>query len=329
MKILAVDDDPIILELLSQYIEVIGTHELITTGNGQDALALVQSGSHPDIECFLCDLQMPQMDGIELTRHLREIPEHVDTPVLMLTAMSDKRYIDAAFAVGAIDYVTKPFEMTEFSTRLRLVENLLEIRKTHLANTSSAHVVDAQRKPKAATTSLELYDPISIYDVDNVIEYTAMENYVRQLTHDSMFGCTTFAFTLRRVEEHHAHMSTPEFLFLISDVAEVISDAMGDQQFLMTYAGGGTFMCVTESGWHPNMTALMDEVNLSLSRTELFDNSGQPLFVRVSAGEAIRMIWKTDDSALEAVSTAYLSAEDASAAHERAMNDLWPVAQHA
>lgn len=124
-------------------------------------------------------------------------------------------------------------------------------------------------------------------------------------------------------------MSAAEFSFLISDAAEVISDALAGHQFLMAYAGSGTFICVTESGWRPDMKALMDDVNLSLSRTELFDNSGQPLFVRVSAGEAIRMIWKSEDSVLEAVSAAYISAEEASAAHSRAMNDLWPVNQHA
>ncbi|MEP2922428.1 response regulator [Sulfitobacter sp.] len=329
MKILAVDDDPIILELLSQFVEIVGTHKLTTTSSAHEALALVQSGSQPDFDCFLFDIQMPRMDGIELTRHIRAMPNYVDTPVLMLTAMSDKRYVDAAFAAGATDYVTKPFEVTELSTRLRLVENLVQMRQTHTKKIFATQSLNNQAQPTAPATSIELHDPISIYDVENVIEYPAMENYVRQLSRGSMFGCATFAFTIRQIEEHHAHMSAAEFSFLISDAAEVISDALAGHQFLMAYAGSGTFICVTESGWRPDMKALMDDVNLSLSRTELFDNSGQPLFVRVSAGEAIRMIWKSEDSVLEAVSAAYISAEEASAAHSRAMNDLWPVNQHA
>lgn len=329
MKILAVDDDPIILELLSQYVEIVGTHELVTASSGNEALTLVQSGTHTDFDCFLFDIQMPLMDGIQLTCHLREMPEHVDTPVLMLTAMSDKRYIDAAFAAGATDYVTKPFEVTELSARLRLVENLVKIRQTHTKKIFAAQALNPQSAPIEPGEFLELHDPVSIYDVDNVIEYTAMENYVRQLARGSMFGCATFAFTVRRIEEHHAHMSAAEFSFLIADVAEVISDVLAGHQFLMSYAGSGTFICVTESGWRPDMNALMDAVNLTLSRTELFDNSGQQLFVRVSAGDAVRMIWKSEGSVLEAISAAYLTAEEASAAHARAMNDLWPVALHA
>jgi hypothetical protein len=178
-------------------------------------------------------------------------------------------------------------------------------------------------------SAIELHDPISIYDVDNVVEYSALENYVRQLARGSLFGSATFAFTIRKIEEHHGIMSAAEFSFLISDVAELISDTLAGHQFLMSYAGSGTFVCVTESGWRPDMRSLMDAVNLLLSRTELYDNSGQQLFVRVSAGEAMRLIWKCENSVMEAISAAYMSAEDASAAHERAMNDLWLAPQWA
>ncbi|MCX7566487.1 response regulator [Sulfitobacter sp. F26169L] len=329
MKILAVDDDPIILELLSQFVDVVGGHQLVTAPSGNHALDLVYAQEGAAFDCFLFDIQMPEMDGIELTQKIRSMKNFVDTPILMLTAMSDKRYIDAAFSAGATDYVTKPFEVAELKARLQLVNDLVTTRRI---KTDKIFAVQSPITPAVQTNSgsvIELHDPISIYDVENVIEYPALENYVRQLARGSLFGSATFAFTIRKIEEHHHLMSSAEFSFLISDVAEVISDTLAGLQFLMSYAGSGTFVCVTESGWRPNMAVLMDAVNLSLSRTELYDNSGQQLFVRVSAGEAMRMIWKCENTVMEAISAAYMSAEEASAAHERSMNDLWLAPQRA
>ncbi len=329
MKILAVDDDPIILELLEQFVDAIGEHELTTALSGPLALDLVRGAGAGAFDCFLFDIQMPEMDGIRLTQEIRDMTHHADTPILMLTAMSDKRYVDAAFAAGATDYVTKPFEVSELRARLGLVEGLVQARRSRTRKIFATNGLNTPAQPAAPADALELHEPISIYDVENVIEYVAMENYIAQLSRGALFGSTTFAFNIRQIDAHHRAMSTFEFYSLVSDVAEVISDTLTGNQFLMSYAGGGTFVCVTESGWRPNMGTLTDAVNLSLSRTELFDNTGQQLYVRVSAGEAIRLIWKPENSVMEAVSAAHASAEAASAAHERAQNDFWLVEQRA
>lgn len=329
MKILAVDDDPIILELLSQFVEVVGGHQLVTAPSGKHALDLVHTSKEAAFDCFLFDIQMPKMDGIELTKKIRKLATFVDTPILMLTAMSDKRYIDAAFSAGATDYVTKPFEVSELKARLQLVDELVTTRRIKTNKIFAVQSPFAPPAPVEGRATIELHDPISIYDVENVIDYPAMENYVRQLARGSMFGSAAFAFTIRKVKEHHQLMSSAEFSFLISDVAEVISDTLAGHQFLMSYVGSGTFICVTESGWCPDMKGLMDAVNLSLSRTAIYDNSGQQLFVRVSAGETVRLIWKSENSVMEAISTAYLSSEAASVAHESSMNDFWLAPQKA
>ena len=329
MRILAVDDDPIILELLSQFVEIVGDHELTTALSGPEALELVGASGSAPFDCFLFDIQMPEMDGIVLTQAIRNSASYADTPILMLTAMSDKRYVDAAFSAGATDYVTKPFEVSELKARLSLVEGLVTARQSRTKKIFATQALSAASQPNVPAESLELYEPISIYDVDNVIEYMAMENYIAQLSRSALFGSTTFAFAIRKVEEHHKVMSAFEFFSLVSDVAEIISDTLAGHQFLMSYAGSGTFVCVTESGWRPDTTALMDAINLSLSRTELYDNSGQQLYVRVSAGEAVRLIWKSENSVMEAVAAAHISAETASASHERALNDFWLTEQRA
>jgi CheY-like chemotaxis protein len=327
MKILAVDDDPIILELLCQFIATLSGHSVITAESGREALDLLKQPDTAEVDCFLLDIQMPGMDGVALARKIRETVRYADTPILMLTAMSDKRYIDAAFAAGATDYVTKPFEPTELKARISLVEGLVTARQSRTRKIFAAKSLQQQVTP--IDRAVELHEPISIFDVDNVIDFTAMENYVRQLDRGSLFGSTSFAFSIREIEEMHGRLTAFEFYSLVSDVAEVISDTLADHQFLMAYSGNGTFVCVTESGWRPDMTRLMDGINLALAQTELYDNRGQRLHPRVCAGEAVRLIWKSGQSIMDAVAQAHASAEQACIDFKTAQNDFWYLGRSA
>ena len=320
IKLLHVEDDADIREIALMALELSGDFEVVQCETGEAALNQVQNYT-PDV--ILLDIQMPGMDGIELARRIRETARHADTPILMLTAMSDKRYIDAAFAAGATDYVTKPFEIAELKERISVVEGMAEARQQRTKK------IFAAKSAADQASQVALFEPISIYDVDNVIEYSSMENYVAQLSRSALFGSTTFAFSIREIEGFHEAMSSFEFYSLISDVAEVSSDTLQGHQFLMSYAGSGTFVCITESGWRPNMNGLMDAVNLELSQTELFDNYGQRIHPRVSAGQAVRLIWKSGNSVMDALAQAHSSAEAASQAHTRAMANYWQVDQTA
>lgn len=326
MKILAVDDDPIILELLSHFMSAVGQHELTTAESALEAIDLLAQPDPPVFDCFLLDIQMPGMDGIELARHIRRKAATTAAPIVMLTAMSEKRYIDNAFAAGATDYVTKPFDLTELKARINMVEQLVLSRRLSPEKIFATATL-AQENP--AADFVDLHDPIELNDVDNVIACTAMENYVAQLSRSSLFGSTVFGFTLRKADIHCSNLSGAEFRFLIEDVAEVISDSLSGHQFLMTYAGNGTYLCITESGWRPDMTALTNTVNLHLNHAHLTSNSGEELHPRVSAGAAIRLVWKSGDQILNALSTAQSSAEAAAAEHERLKTDFFNMGKSA
>lgn len=320
MKILAVDDDPIILELLSQFLSTFGAHDLSTAGSAAEALDLIIEPDAPLFDCFLLDIQMPMMDGMELARRLRQTDSYTIAPIVMLTAMSEKKYIDGAFAAGATDYVTKPFDLTELKVRVNMVEQLVLSRKSKVVKSFSAKSLleGAQQ-----ADLIDLYEPINLHDIDNVIACAAMENYVSQLSRSSLFGSTVFAFTLRKPAYYCDNLSGAEFKFLIEDVAEVISDTMSGHQFLMTYAGSGTYLCITESGWRPDMPRLTDSMNLQLSRAQIISNDGAELYPRVSAGVAIRLVWKSGDQILNALSKAQASAESAADEYERLKTDFF------
>ncbi len=323
MKILAVDDDPIILELLAHFVESMTDHKLTTASCADDALAIIQDNARAPFDCFMLDIQMPGTDGIVLAGNIRDMASYYDTPILMLTAMSEKQYIDAAFTAGATDYVTKPFEVSELTARLSLIERVVAV---HQVNTSKVFATKAiNAKAGKTTPPIHLHEPVSIYDIDNLIEFLALENYINQLSRSDLFGSTAFAFTIREIETFHSAMSPFEFYSVLADVGEAISDTLAGCQFLMSYAGNGTFVCITESGLRVDTKTLANSINLTLSQTELFDNRGQRIDPRVCGGNAERLIWKTNSSVMDAISAAHASAEAATIAHARAQSDFWQM----
>lgn len=323
MRILAIDDDQIILQLLEEFMSAIGGHELETAGSGVEACDILSAHSTALYDCFLVDIQMPGMDGIELVKNIRVMECYRKTPVLMLTAMSEKRYIDGAFAAGATDYVTKPFEVTELKTRLGLAEKLAGKRKASVKNIFAANKLQETQSQQGESQAFQVYEPINIVEVNNVIEVVALENYVSQLSRSSLFGSTCFAFSIRKVQEYYDEMSSFEFSGLITDVAEAVSDALAGYQFLMSYAGNGVYICVSESGWLPDMKKLQERVNLQLAITPFYNNHGEQLRPRVAGGEATRMIWKSGESLLETLASAHASAERAAIEREQELRDLF------
>ena len=102
MRILAIDDDPVFLELLAGMLRMIGYAQVTTMSSGQEALhELDFSGLLYD--CILSDMQMPDLDGAALTAAIRQRTAYRQTPILMITAMSGKNTVDEAFAAGATD----------------------------------------------------------------------------------------------------------------------------------------------------------------------------------------------------------------------------------
>lgn len=326
MKILAADDDPIILEILSQFLSIIGPHEMTATGSADEAMALLGCDDAPAFDCFLLDIQMPGTDGMTLARRIRRTKGHESTPIIMLTAMSEKRYIDAAFAAGATDYVTKPFDLTDLKTRINMVDRLVQNGKV---TSGKAFDTGILLKLDDAADLIDLTEPFDLHDVENVIALTSMKNYVAQLSRSALFGSTVFAFTLRKAARYCAQLSATDFRFLIEDVAKVISATLDNDHFLMAYAGSGTFICITERGGQPDMAVLTDLVNIHLNQAEIMSNDGDELHPRVSAGIAIRLVWKSGDQISGSLDTVQATAEKAATEHERLRSDFFQMGKTA
>ena len=111
-KILVVDDNPDILNMLKAYLTGEG-YQVVTATNGQKAL-YVARGEKPD--CIVLDMMMPEMGGDEF---IRIYTAESDTPILVLTAKVDETDKVLGLELGADDYVTKPFSPRELSARIK------------------------------------------------------------------------------------------------------------------------------------------------------------------------------------------------------------------
>ena len=101
------DDDQIMRMLLKKFIENSG-YEAVEAVDGADALTKIAEGPAPDL--LISDINMPNLNGYDLVKGVRETLGLLDLPVIMLTTEGSDKSQELAFALGADDYVIKPFK---------------------------------------------------------------------------------------------------------------------------------------------------------------------------------------------------------------------------
>ena len=121
-KILIVEKDGKILELLSTRMEMDG-YEVIQARNGLEALNKTKD-SHPDL--IILELFLQDMEGYDLCRKLVSDNNSSNIPIIILTTMADTESKLLSLGIGAIDYLVKPYSLTELSAKVRSVLRLRE-----------------------------------------------------------------------------------------------------------------------------------------------------------------------------------------------------------
>jgi len=116
-KILIVDDEPDILELIEYNLKKEG-YQVYTARNGQEAVSEAKKAL-PDL--IVLDIMMPKMDGIEACRIMRTMPEFKNTFMVFLTARSEEYSEIAGFNVGADDYIAKPIKPRALVSRINAI----------------------------------------------------------------------------------------------------------------------------------------------------------------------------------------------------------------
>jgi CheY-like chemotaxis protein/MinD-like ATPase involved in chromosome partitioning or flagellar assembly len=125
-KILIIDDDLDTLRLVGLMLQRQG-YQISAATNGQQGL---EKAFEEDPDLILLDVMMPDMDGYEVTRRLRQNPSTLETPILMFTAKTQLDDKVIGFEVGANDYLTKPTHPSELQARVKTLLARMNTRKT-------------------------------------------------------------------------------------------------------------------------------------------------------------------------------------------------------
>ena len=126
MKILVVEDNKKLLQTIEK--ELLKHFEVECCEDGEEALYLIKQGIY---DLVVLDLMLPNLGGIDILKNVRN--NHIDTPVLILTAKESLDEKVEAFSIGANDYLTKPFYMEELVARIYAI--LRTTGKLHTKNT--------------------------------------------------------------------------------------------------------------------------------------------------------------------------------------------------
>lgn len=182
-KILVIEDEPQILEFLSIALSING-YEVITACDGVEGLKLALSLS-PDL--IISDIMMPLMDGYKLLEEIRNHPETATTPMLLLSARSDKNDIRHGMNLGADDYLTKPFDIDDLLSAIKS-----QLEKKHSIKQQLSNKLEDLRSSIRSNLPHEIRTPINIIlGYSNILirakDYSNTED-VREMIESIQYG---------------------------------------------------------------------------------------------------------------------------------------------
>ena len=126
MKILIDEDDPVSRRLLEATLEKFG-YEVVVAADGAEAWTALQRNDAPRLA--ILDWMMPELDGVEICRRVREIPTSTPPYLILLTAKTERGDVVTGLDAGANDYLKKPFDRGELRARLQVAAHVLELQK--------------------------------------------------------------------------------------------------------------------------------------------------------------------------------------------------------
>ncbi len=130
-SLLIVEDNTELLDLMSKLFEP--QYNVFTARNGRQALNVI---SRRDLDLVITDVMMPVMDGIELTREIKNSPDYGQLPVVMLTAKTSEEDQTVGYTTGADAYITKPFKLNSLKLRIdNIIQNRERIRRKFMRQT--------------------------------------------------------------------------------------------------------------------------------------------------------------------------------------------------
>jgi signal transduction histidine kinase len=220
-KVLVADDEPDMLRFLKS--ELLQDYEVIEAADGRQALALAAQFL-PDI--ILCDMMMPEMDGIQVCRELRAKSTTQNIPVLLLTARADEDTKLTALSHGASDFLSKPFSVTELHVRLKNLMSAYQMqRKLARQNQVLEATLEQLKETESQLVQTEKLASLGRMSAGIIHEINNPLNYAK-----------TGLFTLRKKSKYITAEQKEEFEEVLKDVEDGVDRVKNIVSDLRTFS---------------------------------------------------------------------------------------------
>jgi diguanylate cyclase (GGDEF)-like protein len=269
-RILVVDDVKDNVTVLSDWLERKG-YQVEAANNGEQALQKVQA-SPPDL--ILLDVLMPDLDGIEVARRLREAKELKRVPIILLTARRSTADKVRGLKAGADDYITKPFDFEEVDARITA---MLEKRDLYQAlERANARLREANEKLKRTLVTDE---KTRLYNYRYFCERAA-EEFKRAQRYESELSCIMIDLDhFKRLNDTHGHLKGDRVL---REIGRVLREGARETDFVARY-GGEEFAILCPHTDTEQALVVAERIRRAVEERE-FDLDGASARITVSLG---------------------------------------------
>jgi diguanylate cyclase (GGDEF)-like protein len=288
--VLSVDDISHNLQLLGTILERVG-YETSFALSGSQALELLKT-RQPDL--ILLDLMMPGLDGLEVCRILKSSPHYQEIPIIFLTASSESKHLVEAFSAGAVDYITKPFNVPELLARV----------KTHL---ELKHAKDQLKKALTEIERQALTDPLTQVPNRRHLYQIAEREIARTRRYNYPFSSLIIDIDrFKQVNDNYGHFVGDEVL---RNVAAMIKNSLRREDFFARF-GGEEFVVLLPSTDTKSAICVANRIRHLIATSSLVVQA-KSIAITVSIGIATYSFADRDiDGLLERADEALLTAKN-------------------
>ncbi|QMS87286.1 hybrid sensor histidine kinase/response regulator [Nostoc edaphicum CCNP1411] len=219
--ILVVDDNPANLQVLSSFLDQ-SSFEVWATRSGEKAIQRLDSDHLPDL--ILLDVMMPGIDGFETCKHIKSDPRIQDIPIIFMTALSETAEKIKGLRLGAVDYITKPFQYEEVLVRIEHQLKLRNLTKTLIAKNAQLQKAQTQLIQAEKVATLGYLTAGIAHEVNNPINFVAGNlNFVEQYVQEIVDLLKLYQKYLPDPPlEIKNSIKTKDISFLLNDLSKII-----------------------------------------------------------------------------------------------------------
>ncbi len=266
-RILIAEDDPVSRRMLQAFLVKWGYH-VVSAGDGAEALRILESEDAPALAVL--DWMMPEIEGPEVCRRVREHPDRPYVYILLLTARSQKGDLLAGLQCGADDYLTKPFDVEELRARLHVGQRILDLQDNLIAARDELHYRASHDALTGVANRGAIFDAMG-------------RERSRQAREGGSFGIIMADLDhFKTINDTRGHVCGDEVL---REVARRMTSCIRPYDTLGRY-GGEEFLIVAPASDGPGTLALAERIRRAIESEPVATNAGN-IRVTMSLGAAV------------------------------------------